>query len=310
MGTDSSQAVLPREVQRSEGRVAERRSRRTRLFFGNIENRIMLALLAVILFTALLPVRWLPQNPSEVDLAKRFTPPAWAPGGVRAHPLGTDFLGRDVLSRIAYSTRFTLLVTGLATIVAGILGTAAGLLAGFRGGLTDTLIMRLADTLLAFPVVLLVLALVATVGPSLVNLVLVLAVSAWAGYARVIRSQVLILRAMEFIEAARAVGVEEGRILLRHMLPNVMSPILVLSTFQIARFILTESAISFLGLGIAPPASTWGGMIGEGRTYLYEAWWVTAFPGLAIATTVLIFNFLGDGMRDAYDPFSVGRLQT
>lgn len=302
-------AEAQRERNRPAGEAARPRrlGRRARFFLRNAENRVMLVVLAALLLICFVPAAWLPQSPTRVDLTKRFLPPAWAEGGTMEHPLGADFLGRDILSRILYSTRYTLLIAGMATLVAGVAGSAGGLLAGFRGGWTDTVIMRAADILLAFPVILLVLALVAVFGHSTVNLILVLALSAWAGYARVIRSAVLSLRAQEFIEAARGLGAGDARILWRHLLPNVMSPMLVLSTFQIARFILTESAISFLGLGIVPPASTWGGMIGDGRTYLYEAWWVSAFPGLAIALTVLIFNFLGDGMRDAFDPFAVGR---
>lgn len=282
-------------------------NRRARLFLRNSENGVMLILLALLVLISFVPADSLPQPPTHVNLAERFLPPAWAEGGTLDHPLGTDFLGRDLLSRIIYSARYTLLIAGLATLVATVAGTTGGLIAGFRGGWMDTVIMRIADILLAFPVILLVLALVAVVGHSLINLILVLALSAWAGYARVIRSAVLTLRAQEFIDAARSLGASEVRILWQHILPNIMSPVLVLSTFQVARFILTESAISFLGLGVAPPASTWGGMIGDGRTYLYDAWWVSAFPGLAIALTVLIFNFLGDAVRDAFDPFSVGR---
>ncbi|MBI4277986.1 MAG: ABC transporter permease [Armatimonadetes bacterium] len=284
----------------------DRLGRRGRLFLRSGENRVLLALLAALLLLCAVPVARLPANPIRVNVALRFETPSWGTAS-GAHVLGTDFLGRDVLSRIVYAARYTLFISGIATVLATASGTLAGLLAGYYGGGTDAAIMRAVDMMMAFPVILLVLALVAVLGPSLFNVIFVLALSAWAAYARVIRSAVLSLREMDFVEAARAMGARDTRILWHHLLPGLVSPIVVISTFQLARFILTESAISFLGLGVAPPMATWGGMIGDGRNYLYEAWWVTAFPGAAIVGTVLIFNFLGDAMRDAFDPFTIGR---
>lgn len=280
-------------------------SRRVRLFWSRWENRLGSMILLVLLLVCLFPASWLPAGRAEADLILRHLPPMTVQDGSR-FVLGTDALGRDLLSRLVVSTRLTLLIAGLSTILASVAGTAAGLTSGYFGGWVDNLITRLVDILLAFPVLLLALALVAAMGSSVFNLVIVLALSGWAGYTRVIRSSVLSLREREFVEAARSMGATPFRIILKHLLPNVISPILVLSTFNLARFILTESAISFLGLGPAPPDVTWGGIIGEGRNYMYEAWWVAAAPGAAIVITVLVFNFLGDAVRDAYDPYTVG----
>jgi peptide/nickel transport system permease protein len=225
-------------------------------------------------------------------------------GNDSAYPLGADSLGRDVRYRILASTRLTLLIAGLATIISTIAGTIAGLAAGFLGGRTDALLSRVVDIFLAFPTLLLILALIASVGQSSWAVIGVLALSGWAGYARVIRSATLTQSRREFIEAARCLGATNGQILTRHLLPNIMTPILVLSTLNLASFVLTESAISYLGLGPAPPETTWGGLIGEGRTSIYDAWWVSVFPGIAIVITVMCFGFVGDAVRDAFDPLS------
>lgn len=263
----------------------------------------------VLLLMAGLPSGWLPDDHTIPRLMLRHRPPVWLAGGEAAFPLGTDALGRSILTRILVGARLTLVIAGSATLLATAAGTAAGLWAGYAGGRADGVIMRLVDIMLAFPIVLLVLALVAAVGASVVNLVLVLALTGWAELTRVVRSAVLSLREMEFVEAARAVGASPGRVIRRHLLANVLSPILVLATFLVSRFILTESAISFLGLGVAPPRTTWGAMIGEGRKYLFEAWWATAFPGAAIVFAVLVCNFFGDSLRDAFDPYRTVRTE-
>lgn len=256
-----------------------------------------------LLLMAVLPWGWLPDDHTTPRLLLRSRPPAWLAGGELAFPLGTDALGRSILTRILVSARLTLLIAGAATLLATVAGTAAGLGAGYLGGRTDGVIMRLVDILLAFPVTLLVLALVAAVGASVANLILVLALIGWAELTRVVRAAVLSLREMEFVEAARAVGASPAHVLGHHLLVNVTTPVLVLATFMLSRFVLTESAISFLGLGVTPPRTTWGAMIGEGRKVLFEAWWATAFPGAAIVFAVLVMNFLGDGLRDAFDPY-------
>lgn len=287
----------------AEMRESSAWGRRLRVFWSAWDTRVSTFLLLLLLVAFFFPTEWLPARHTQPELLLRHLPPMTAKGDV-TYWLGADSLGRDLFWRLVGSTRLTLLISGSATILATVAGTAAGLTAGYYGGRADSLVMRLVDIMLAFPVLLLALALVSSMGRSTVNLVLVLALSGWAGYTRVVRSAVLALRERDYVEAARATGATGLRIIWRHLLPNVMSAVLVLSTFNLARFILTESAISFLGLGPAPPDVTWGGIIGEGRNYIYEAWWVSAMPGAVIFLTVLVFNFLGDSMRDAFDPYT------
>lgn len=274
--------------------------RRLRVFWGSWESRLSLGFLLLLLLVSLVPAGLWPESAHHVDLSLRHQLPTIA-GGDTGFLLGTDALGRDMLFRILASTRLTLTISGLATLFAMITGTVAGLLAGYYRGWVDALISRAVDMMLAFPTLLIVLALVSALGQSVTSVVVVLGLSGWAGYTRVIRSAALTLSQQEFVEAARSLGSGNSRVLWRHLLPNVVSPLLVLSTFSLAQFILTESAISFLGLGPAPPNVTWGGLIGEGRNYMYEAWWSSLFPGAAIVLTALFFNLAGDGLRDAFD---------
>jgi peptide/nickel transport system permease protein len=278
-------------------------SRRLGVFWRSWDARVSGVFMVLIVAIAIVPTQAWPDSARDVDLALRHVEPSIA-GGDGGHLLGTDALGRDMLYRILTSTRLTLLISGLATVIATITGAAAGLAAGFLRGTTDMVISRLVDIMLSFPILLLVLALVAALGRSMVAVVLVLGISGWAGYTRVIRSAALSLAELEFVEAARCAGARNAQVIIRHLLPNVASPIFVLSTLNLASFILVESAISFLGLGPEPPDTTWGGLIGDGRNYMYEAWWVTLFPGVAIVLTVLAFNLIGDAMRDAFDPFA------
>jgi len=299
-----SDASAPGATQSLASGVRERTffQRRGRVFFASSANKISLVILILFVISAAFPVRWLPHDPTFVAPGQRHIPPFWQADGDVAYPLGTDHLGRDMFSRLIYSTRFTLAVMVLAVLIAIGAGVVAGLLSGFYGGILDSSISRLVDIQLAFPLVLLAIAVLAMIGPGFINLVLILGLFDWARYTRVVRSSTLSVKAYDYIEAAQAVGASNFRILVRHVLPNVVSPILVLTTFALARVLLAESALSFLGLGIAPPRSTWGGMIGDGRNYLYEAWWSSAIPGLAISLTVLAINFVGDGLRDALDP--------
>lgn len=277
------------------------RDHMVRLFLRRPERRAAVLVCLLLLTSAAVWVR-----PSAFaispDLSKRFTPPVWVGGGSWSAPLGTDFLGRDILGRLHYATRYTVLISAAATVLAATSGTVVGLIAGAQGGVPDALLMRAVDAVLAFPTILLVLSLVAVFGQSLWSLVAVLALSGWAVYARVVRSAALSLRVSEFVEAARAIGATPARVVFRHMLPNVLPSVAVLSTFQLARFMLLESSMSFLGLGVVPPAVTWGGMVGEARNYLQDAWWAVAAPGAAIAVTSLAVNVLGDGLRDLLDP--------
>jgi peptide/nickel transport system permease protein len=241
-------------------------------------------------------------DPIEQDLSVALKPPFWLEGGSFAHPLGTDHLGRDVYSRLVYGAQVSLTISVLAALLGAAVGVAAGLAAGYLGGRVDMVIMRIVDLNLAFPLILLALAVVALLGASLRNLVIVMAITTWMIYARVVRGVSLTLREQEFIQAVRALGARDSRIIVRHILPNVAAPILVIWTLEVARVILMESALSFLGLGVPPPTPTWGRMLAEGRDYLTMASWIAVFPGLAIMFTVLGINFLGDGLRDLLDP--------
>lgn len=260
--------------------------------------------LALLVLAAAWPIGWLPHDPFESDIGQRFVPPIWQNGGRAEYLLGTDALGRDMLSTILHGARYSLALVGLAALISLVVGVLAGLTAGYFGGWVDALIMRLADIQLAFPVAVLVIAVVAVLGPSFVNLVLVLGFEGWARFARIVRGNVLSLREKEFVDAARAIGVTAPGIMLHHLLPNTGTSIIIYLTFDFARLLLLESALSFLGLGVQPPTPSWGAMIADGRQYLFEAWWNAALPGLAIVLAVLSFNFLGDGLRDALDPLS------
>jgi peptide/nickel transport system permease protein len=247
-------------------------------------------------------------DPIDQDLTIVLKPPFWLPDGSLMHPLGTDHLGRDVYSRLVYGARISLTISVLAASLGAAVGVAAGLVAGYVGGRVGAVIMRLVDLNLAFPLILLALSVVAILGASLKNLVIVMAITTWMIYARVVRGLSLTLREQDFVQAARALGAHDARIIARHILPNVLAPIMVIWTLEVARVILMESALSFLGLGVPPPTPTWGRMLAEGRDYLTVAGWIAIFPGLAIMATVLGINFLGDGLRDLLDPRLRGQM--
>jgi peptide/nickel transport system permease protein len=261
--------------------------------------------LAVIGLSAVLAVlapALAPADPARNDLLARLTPPAWMDGGRWDHPLGTDTLGRDVVSRLLYGARVSLVVGFSAVILAGALGVTLGLVSGYYGGRLDDLLMRLGDVQLAFPALVLAIAVLAVVGSGLGNVVLVLGVTGWVTYARIARGETLSLRHREFVEGARALGARDTAILWRHVLPNVLPSITVVATFSVARTIIAEASLSFLGLGIPPPAPSWGAMLDEGRNYLTTGWWLALFPGLAILGVVLGINIVGDWLRDTLDP--------
>jgi ABC-type dipeptide/oligopeptide/nickel transport system permease subunit len=243
-----------------------------------------------------------PHDPARQSLVRRFTPPLWSTGGSTAYPLGTDQVGRDVLSRMIHGARISLLVGVSAVVVSLLVGVTLGVVSGFVGGRLDTAIMTVVDVTLSFPQLLLALAFVAALGPSLSTIVLVLGLTGWERYARVVRAEVLALREKDFIEAARAIGVGTARIVLRHVLPNTFSSVIVMSTLQVAQAILQEAALSFLGVGSGRAYPTWGQMIALGRDFVTVAWWLPTFPGLAILATVLAINLVGDRLRDALDP--------
>jgi ABC-type dipeptide/oligopeptide/nickel transport system permease subunit len=270
---------------------------------GRIRTGLVgLALLLLALLCAVGAPVLAPYSYSQQNLGNRLKPPVWEDGGTTAHLLGTDPLGRDVLSRIIWAARASLQVAAAGVLAAGLFGVVVGLLAGYFRGVFDVVVMRLADVQLSFPYLLLAIAVMALLKPSLVNLIIVLALRSWVVYARTVRSAVIPTKKREFVEAAVAVGASNRRIIFRHLVPNVIAPVIVISTFQLAELIIVESSLSFLGLGIQPPMPSWGSMLSQGREYANTAWWLAVFPGLAIMLTVLGANLFGDGVRDALDP--------
>lgn len=259
---------------------------------------VIVILLAVV---TLWPASWLPSNPTRANPALRLKPPVFA-GGTWEYPLGTDNLGRDLLSRTVAGTKVSVVIALVAVLLSASLGIGLGVAAGYFGGAVDSLIMRLVDIQLAFPLLLLIIAVIAVVGSSLPILILLLGVSGWAQFARLVRAETLRVRTLEFVEASRALGTSSPRLVIKHVLPNISTTIIVVGTFEIARVFLLESAVSFLGLGVQPPTPSWGTMIADGRNYVYEGWWIATVPGVAIVLSVLAFNFLGDGLRDVLDP--------
>ena len=241
-------------------------------------------------------------DPVRQSLRVRLKPPTLEGADGFAYPLGTDHLGRDVLSRMIYGSRVSLFIGFAAVVVGGLVGATLGIVAGYRGGWADTVIMTIADAQLAFPFILLAIGIIAVLGPSFPTLVVVVGLSGWVAYARVLRSQVLVLRSREFVDAIHGLGGSAQRIVLRHILPNVLSSLVVIATLELARAIVLEATLSFLGLGIQPPTPSWGGMIHEGREYLDSAWWISTFPGLTLMLTSLVVSRLGDWLRDVLDP--------
>jgi peptide/nickel transport system permease protein len=237
-----------------------------------------------------------PGDPIKNSLLDRLSPPS------ATHPLGTDTLGRDVASRLLYGARVSLVVGLSAVLLAGALGIALGLISGWYRGWLDDLVMRVGDVQLAFPVLVLAVAVLAVLGGSLVNLIIVLGATGWITYARIVRGEVLTLRERDFVAAARALGAPDAWILRRHLLPNVLPPITVVATFSVARTIIAEASLSFLGLGIPAPEPSWGAMLDEGRNYITTGWWLALFPGVAILLLVLGINLVGDWLRDVLDP--------
>ena len=272
---------------------------RRRLSFRAVFGIVVLLLMGG---AALAAPQIAPWDPGRQMLVKRLRPPMWQERGLREHPLGTDHLGRDILSRILYGGRISLGVGLSAVTLSGLIGVTLGLLAGFHGGRTDAFIMRVVDVFLAIPYILLAMGVVFALGPSLLNVILVMAVTRWVQFARIVRADVLSIREREFVSGARARGNRSVRLLLKHVLPNALTPIIVVATLELAFMIIYESALSFLGLGVQPPTPTWGWMLSDGRNYVATAWWLATFPGLAIMLTVLAVNLLGDWLRDTLDP--------
>lgn len=277
-------------------RIVWRSLRRARLaFFGA-------GVLCLVVLMALSADYLAPQDPGEVNLLDRLKPPGYVDDSGRVHYLGTDPLGRDLLSRLVYGSRVSLLVGFSAMLIGGALGLLLGLLSGYYGHWLDDVIMRLADIQLAFPPILLYIVVLAVIGPGLINVIAVLGLTGWVVYGRVARGQVLSVREQEFVIAARSIGCPDLRIIWRHALPNIFGALIVIGSFAVASNIITEASLSFLGLGVPPAVPTWGIMLSEGKEYLRDAWWPVTFPGVAIALTVLSINSLGDWLRDYLDP--------
>jgi peptide/nickel transport system permease protein len=269
-------------------------------------RRYPLVPLALLTFLLVIPALFAsqvaPYDPLQGSLAKRLKPPAWQQGGTIEYPLGTDKLGRDMLSRIIYGARVSLMVSLVAIFVGGVIGTGLGLISGYFGGWVDALLMRLVDISLSLPTILLALVLVAAVGPSFGTVITILMIFLWARYARLVRGETLSIKERDFIARARVAGASHIRIMARYIFPNVVNSLVVLATLQVGYVILLESTLSFLGAGLPRPTPAWGLMIADGRELIVTAWWVSMFPGLAIMLTVLSLNLLGDWLRDHLDP--------
>jgi peptide/nickel transport system permease protein len=283
--------------------LPDRSSRSLRTLRASRSARIGIAVLVVIGLCAAVPHLLAPFDPSDQRLLARFTPPFTRASDGTLAVLGTDQLGRDILSRLIYGARTSSLIGFLAVLLAGLVGTALGLLAGVRSGAADHAVMRLADMQLAFPFILLAITVIGILGPSIRNLILVVGLSNWAAYARVVRAETLAVRERAYVEAARSLGLRLPRLVLRHILPNVSASLMVVATFGIAGAILTEAGLSFLGLGVPVAIPSWGGMLAEGRQYVDTRYWLALFPGAALFMTVMAINLLGDTLRDMLDPY-------
>ena len=269
-----------------------------RLRWGLAASVVLLAIVATAVFAP-----WVsPYDPLAVNVRHRLAPPAWMAGGAVEHVLGTDQIGRDLLSRMIFGGRISLVVGVSAVLISTTIGVLLGLGAGYFGGRTDWTIMTVVNVMLTFPFVLLALAVIAVLGPSLPNMIFTLGVAGWPIYARVVRAETLAIREREFVVAGRALGMSHVRIIFRQILPNLVSAIVVIATLQVAQVIILESFLSFLGLGIQPPTPAWGNMLGEGRVYMLNSWWIATFPGAAIFLTTLAINLMGNALRDWLDP--------
>ncbi len=294
--TSGTQAPLPESARPGAAR------RLLRDLLGSPKGLTGLAMVALVILSAALATSIAPNDPAQQVIAHRFLPPAWAEGGNWSHPLGGDNLGRDILSRTLVGAQVSVQVALIVTAVIVLVGTLVGLLAGYYGRWVDSLLMRLVDFQMSFPFILLALLLLAILGKGFWTLVLALSVAFWVNIARLVRSETMRIRELEFVQAARGMGIAEWRILVGHILPNTMPALVVLATLDVAVIVLAEAAMSFLGLGIQPPTPSWGTTISDGRNYLYEAPWMTLAPGVMIMLTAIGINLFGDFLRDTYDP--------
>jgi peptide/nickel transport system permease protein len=267
-----------------------------------ITSIIGLAIIVILVLTAIFAQFVAPHDPTAGALGNRLKPPFWEKGGSTAHLLGTDVLGRDTLSRLIFGARTSLTVASVAILLAGIVGSSLGIVAGYLGGWADIIIMRAADLAFSFPTILLAMVLAVVFGASFFNIVLVISLVLWAEYARMARGETLKVKVMDYVALAQVAGISKVRIMIRHILPNVASALIVLATLQVGVVIILESSLSFLGVGMPPPTPAWGSMIAEGRSYVVTAWWLSLMPGVAILATVLSFNLLGDALTELLNP--------
>ena len=290
--------IEPERAERAESPF----TRRWRVFVANrmavVSALVIVGFVLMAIFAPLLA----PHDPNHTDLFKRLQPPVWQSGGSWACTLGCDSLGRDILSRIIYGSRVSITVGAAVVFIATTFGLLMGLAAGYFRGWVDVVISRIADILLGFPYLIFALGLMAMMGPGLPNVILALTLKEWVIPARVVRGETLAAREMDYVDAARAIGASARHIMLREILPNILSPVIVVSTIRMAVVILLVASLSFLGLGVQPPTASWGGMVADGRAFILQAWWVSTFPGIAILMLVLAINVTSQGLRDAFDP--------
>lgn len=304
----TTQNITESSMIKSKSKVSTSRILKSRFFRMLSKSRTgMLGLIIVLLVIscAIFAPLIAPYEPTKINTDMLLAAPAWLDGGSMAHLLGTDHLGRDILSRIIYGSRISLLVGGASVIVAGIVGVTFGLLSGYFGGIIDSFFMRLADSFLALPTILFALVFLTVLEPGILTLIFILGVTNWVIYARLVRGDTLVIREKEYVRAAKSMGVSDFKIITRHILPNIFSSVIIVSTLTVASTIIAESSLSFLGLGVQVPDITWGIMLSEGRDYLATSWWIATFPGIAITITVLGIIFLGEWLRDYLDPKSV-----
>jgi len=260
------------------------------------------AIIAMFVIFAVFAPQLAPYDPTQISLTQKLKPPFFVEGGSTAHLLGTDNLGRDVLSRLIWGARVSLIIATAVVVLSSVVGLAIGLAAGYIGGRTDSFLMRFADGSLAFPGILLALLFAISLGPGVVTVILALSILGWASYARIIRGEVLQMRKLDFIAQARVIGCSPARIMVTHLFPNVFNVWVVMITLQIGLVVLAEATLGFLGAGVPPPTPSWGSLVSDGRNFVDTAWWISFFPGLAIGLLVLSWNYLGDWLRDTLDP--------
>jgi peptide/nickel transport system permease protein len=274
----------------------------------NWSARIGFFILLAWLLLAIFAKQVSPQDPAKQNLYMRLAPPVWAEGSEKydvSYLFGADQLGRDIFSRIIYGARISLLVGFASALISSVLGSIIGAIAGYFGGWLDEVLMSLTDLQMAFPAILLALAIMAVLGPGLLNIIIVFGITGWVQYARTLRSEILRIKEMEFIMAAKVIGVKNWRTILRNILPNALAPLIIVASFQVAQMITQEAALSFLGVGVPSGIPSWGNMLADGREYISSAWWLTTLPGLCLVSIVVGINFLGDVLRDAIDPLTV-----